>query len=64
MHTLAMFLGEEGLGTVLEQTPAPHFRNGSGGNLALHLQDLAAQLAAVDSHVKALLAAVGPAKLH
>jgi hypothetical protein len=60
MHTLAMFLGEEGLGTVLEQTPACYLRADapSKASLVLHLLDLQGQLATLDHHVQDLLKAV------
>jgi hypothetical protein len=55
-----MFLGEEGLGTVLEQTPASYVRADapSRASLVLHLLDLQGRLAALDSHVQELLNAV------
>jgi hypothetical protein len=55
-----MFLGEEGLGTVLEQTPACYVRADapSRASLVLHLLDLQGRLAALDHHVQDLLIAV------
>jgi hypothetical protein len=55
-----MFLGEEGLGTVLEQTTASYVRADASSRAGLvdHLLDLQGRLAALDHHVQDLLNAV------